>query len=106
MRGGIIVIDNDRRILGWNRWSETTWGLQAQDVLGTRLEALETGIPVHDLSDGVAAVQTGRSDHVDQALNGVDRRGRPIHCRVRISGLLDEKGERIGIVLVFLDITG
>jgi two-component system CheB/CheR fusion protein len=105
MRGGIIVIDNDRRILGWNRWSETTWGLQAQDVLGTRLEALEIGIPVHDLSDGVAAVQASRSDHVDKALSGVDRRGRTIHCRVRISGLLDEQGERIGIVLVFLDIT-
>jgi two-component system CheB/CheR fusion protein len=38
-------------------------------------------------------------------LEGLDRRGRPITCRARISPLLDEAGDRHGAVMLFQDIT-
>ena len=37
MNGGIIVIDRKHQIQSWNRWSENTWGLRAEEVLGTML---------------------------------------------------------------------
>ncbi len=41
----------------------------------------------------------------DRQLEGVDRRGRRILCRARVTGLIDENGANHGLVLVFQDIT-
>jgi two-component system CheB/CheR fusion protein len=89
----------------WNRWSENTWGLRAEEVIGTGFDALDIGLPVHRLRDHLTAVQNGRQDYADQVLEGVDRRGRAILCQVRILPLLDGTNERHGAVMVFQDIT-
>jgi two-component system CheB/CheR fusion protein len=105
MNGGIIVIDRKHQIQGWNRWSENTWGLRAEEVMGTTFEALDIGIPLQKLHESFAAVQTGREEQVEHEMEGVDRRGRRILCRVRISALLDESEDNHGLVIVFQDIT-
>ena len=105
MNGGIIVIDSKRLIQGWNRWSENTWGLRAEEVLNTNFEALDIGLPLHLLRDAMSAVQSGREEQTQCELEGVDRRGRRILCRVRVSSLLDETEARQGLVLVLQDIT-
>ena len=105
MNGGIVVIDQQHVIQSWNRWSEHTWGLRAEDVSGTAFDALDIGLPVQQLRDGLAAVQSGRQEQADQVLEGVDRRGRAIRCRIHMSGLLDEEERLHGAVLVFQDIT-
>ncbi|MGR4863941.1 CheR family methyltransferase [Caulobacter sp. LARHSG274] len=106
MNGGVIVIDQNHLVQGWNRWSENTWGLRTEEVMGTSFDALDIGLPVHQLRERLASVQGGREEQTEQVLEGVDRRGRPIICRVRISPLLDESGARLGLVMVFQDLTG
>jgi two-component system CheB/CheR fusion protein len=105
MNGGIIVLDRKHKVQSWNRWSENTWGLRAEEVSGTSFDALEVGVPMHQLREGIERVQARREEHVDCELEGVDRRGRPILVRVRISDLQDETEESHGLVLVFQDIT-
>ncbi|MFZ3485501.1 CheR family methyltransferase [Sphingomonas sp. 3-13AW] len=105
MNGGIIVIDRKRQIQGWNRWSENAWGLRSEEVLGTSFDQLDIGIPIQQLRDDLADVRAGRKEQVERELEGVDRRGRAILCRVRISSLLDEKEGNDGLVMVFQDIT-
>jgi two-component system CheB/CheR fusion protein len=105
MNGGIVVLDESHAIQTWNRWSESTWGLRADEVIGTPFEALDIGMPVHQLREGLTLVLEGREEQVEHYLEGVDRRGRRVVCRVRISGLLDEAGRCHGLVLVFQDIT-
>jgi len=105
MNGGIIVIDSKHQIQSWNRWSENTWGLRAEEVLNTNFEALDIGLPVHLLRDAMSAVQNGREEQAQCELEGVDRRGRHILCRVRISSLLDEFDACHGLVLVVQDIS-
>lgn len=105
MNGGIIVIDANHRIQSWNRWSETNWGLPAQEVIGVSFDTLDIGLPMHELRDALATVQGGRQEQDERELEGVDRRGRRILCRVRLSALLDKEGGRHGVVLVFQDIT-
>ncbi|RHW17534.1 PAS domain S-box protein [Sphingomonas gilva] len=105
MNGGVIVIDRKHMIQGWNRWSENTWGLRSEQVLGTSFEALDIGLPLHLLKDGIAAVQHGRQEQVQQVLEGLDRRGRKIACRIVISNLLAESGDAQGMVFVFQDVT-
>ncbi|KKC24802.1 CheR family methyltransferase [Sphingomonas sp. SRS2] len=105
MNGGIIVIDQKHSIQSWNRWSENTWGLRGEEVIGTNLDSLDIGCPLHLLREDLTAVQSGRDEQTEKILEGIDRRGRRILCRVRVSGLLDEGGGNHGLVLVFQDIT-
>jgi two-component system CheB/CheR fusion protein len=105
MNGGIIVIDQKHAIQSWNRWSENSWGLRAEEVIGTSFEALDIGLPVHLLRDAMTAVQMGREEQIEQMIEGMDRRGRRILCRVIVSGLRDEDGTGHGLVLVFQDLT-
>jgi two-component system CheB/CheR fusion protein len=105
MNGGIVVMDLSHVIQSWNRWSENAWGLRAEAVIGTNFDALDIGLPVRQLHDKLALVQSGRQEQADQLLEGVDRRGHVIVCRVHMSGLLDENGRLHGTVLVFQNVT-
>ncbi|HEX8419581.1 MAG TPA: CheR family methyltransferase [Sphingomonas sp.] len=105
MNGGIIVLDQKQAIQSWNRWSENVWGLRAEEVAGTNFGALDIGLPTHLLRDAIAKVQTNGDEQVEQVLEGMDRRGRRILCRVTVSGLLDEDNRNHGTVLVMQDVT-
>jgi two-component system CheB/CheR fusion protein len=105
MNGGIIVLDHRHHIQSWNRWSENTWGLRAEEVLGGSFDTLDIGIPIHQLLETMAPVQSGEAEYAEVQLEGMDRRGRRILCRIRMTALLDESGDSHGVVLVFQDIT-
>jgi two-component system CheB/CheR fusion protein len=102
---GVVVIDENHIIQSWNRWSENAWGLRAEEVIGTSLEALDIGFPVHKLRDQLSAVMARREVQTEQVLEGIDRRGRKIVCRVRLAGLVAEGGAMEGCVLAFEDVT-
>lgn len=105
MNVGVVVVDDKRVIQSWNRWSENAWGLRTEEVMGTSFDALDIGFPVHLLRENVLAVQRGREEGAERELEGVDRRGRPILCRVRVAPLSSEERGTAGVVLVFEDIT-
>jgi two-component system, chemotaxis family, CheB/CheR fusion protein len=105
MNIGVVVIDDKHIVQSWNRWSENAWGLRAEEVIGTSFDALDIGFPVHLLRDGLMAVQSGREPVAEQVLEGVDRRGRSILCRVRIAPLSSDDRETVGMVIAFEDIT-
>jgi two-component system CheB/CheR fusion protein len=105
MNGGLVVLDRDHQIQSWNRWSENAWGLRAEEVVGTSFDALDIGLPIPLLRDAVNALRTGRDEKIERTVEGVDRRGRRILCKVVISGLLDEDNHGHGVVLLFQDIT-
>ena len=105
MELGVAVIDDKHIVRSWNRWSENAWGLRAEEVVGTSFEALDIGFPVHLLRDGLLAVQSGREEFFEQALEGIDRRGRAILCCVRVAPLTSDHQEFAGMVISFEDIT-
>ena len=105
MNGGIIVVDQARTIQSWNRWSENTWGLRADEVLGTALDTLDIGLPLHLMRDAMNSVLSGCEEQVERTLTAIDRRGRQIMCLVRVSGLFDEGEIGRGLVFVVQDIT-
>lgn len=73
--------------------------------MGTNFEALDVGVPMEQLRDAMARVRSGSEEQIDRELEGVDRRGRRILCRVRVTELLDDNEDSHGLVLVFQDIT-
>ena len=51
-------------------------------MIGTNFDALDIGLPLHQLREAMAAVQNGCEEQDDQVLEGLDRRGRRILCSV------------------------
>ncbi|GAB0119564.1 chemotaxis protein CheR [Acidisoma sp. 7E03] len=100
---GVVVLDGKLVIQSWNRWSENTWGLRAEEVIGTNFDALEIGLPVHRLRDDLIAVLVKPERQVERILEGRDRRGRKVMCRVKVAALVEDQ-EPTGAVLAFTDI--
>jgi two-component system, chemotaxis family, CheB/CheR fusion protein len=105
MNIGVVVIDNKHIVQSWNRWSENAWGLRAEEVIGSSFDALDVGFPVHRLRESLLAVQAGSEPVSEQVLEGLDRRGRPILCRVRVAPLSADGNGEEGMVIAFEDIT-
>lgn len=102
---GLVVLDQAQLVQTWNRWSESTWGLRAEEVIGTRFSELDIGFPVHVLQEGLISVQSNRVSALEQRVEGVDRRGRRIVCRVKICQLSGTGKASSGLVLAFEDVT-
>jgi two-component system CheB/CheR fusion protein len=102
---GVVVLNADRRIHSWNRWSENAWGMRAEEVVGQPFLTLDIGLPVNQLAEPIARVLGTGEDQIEQRLQGLDRRGRSVTCRVRLSPLLDDLRDVRGVVLIMEDIS-
>jgi PAS domain S-box-containing protein len=52
---GIVVLDNQQRVVGWNAWLQSTSGIGAADALGRRVEDIFSGAPVRRVKAAIAA---------------------------------------------------
>jgi len=99
IESGLVVVDRQLHVRVWNRWSEKTWGLREDEVLGHPYLELEIGVPVRALDRLLEqAVQESASGEI--TLEGLDRRGRSLTCRVRVSPLMYEDRSSHGAVLL------
>ncbi|MGY1666021.1 CheR family methyltransferase [Geodermatophilus sp. SYSU D00696] len=100
-RAGVAVVDPALRVLAWNAAAEDLWGIRQDEVKGQHLLNLDIGLPVsqlHPLLRRQVAEQGPSHDTVE--LDGVNRRGRPVHVRVTVSAFFQRTGERGGAVIV------
>jgi two-component system, chemotaxis family, CheB/CheR fusion protein len=96
---GIIVVDREQKVRSWNRGSESAWGLREEEAIDRPFAELDIGLPVHQLVPSVQTVIDG-GEAADLELNAVDRRGRPVRCRVRITSLIYPDKSSHGAVLI------
>jgi two-component system, chemotaxis family, CheB/CheR fusion protein len=95
---GVIVLDQDQAIRSWNRWSENIWGLREEETVGRNLAELDIGLPLKQIAPAVHSVLAG-GEAVEMRVDAVERRGRTIRCRVRVSPLLYEDHASHGAAL-------
>jgi two-component system, chemotaxis family, CheB/CheR fusion protein len=100
---GMIVLDRELKIRSWNRGSESAWGLREEEVVDRPFAELDIGLPVHQLVPAVRAVIDGGKS-ADLEVDAVDRRGRPVRCRVRMTPLLYNDRDAHGVVMIVEDI--
>jgi two-component system CheB/CheR fusion protein len=101
MEAGVVVVDWDLNILLWNSRAEDLWGLRSDEVMGRSLWSLDIGLPVERLKEPMQAFLAGEGDGRDVVLEAINRRGRPVACRISMSRL--DRGENLvleGIVLL------
>ncbi|HET9533438.1 MAG TPA: CheR family methyltransferase [Blastocatellia bacterium] len=100
LRAGVLVVDQNLRILVWNRRAEDLWGLRAAEVEGQHFLSLDIGLPVDLLKQTVKNCLQGESDYQEAAVEATNRRGRNIECRVVCSPLNKKDGVIRGAILL------
>ncbi len=105
LRDGVVVLDLEGRVVGWNRALETRYGIKAEEVLGRGFLDLFPNLKREGLSGPVERVLRGEIDEF--TLEAVEhetlRKGRVL---LNIKGsLLRENAVPSGAVLLVEDIT-
>jgi two-component system CheB/CheR fusion protein len=106
MRGGVVVLDCELRVLVWSAQSEEYWGLRSAEVMSASFLTLDIGLPVEALAGGIRAGLTGRRDVPRVRTSAVNRRGKPFELSVGFAPLLGADGQVRGVVLTMEGIDG
>jgi two-component system CheB/CheR fusion protein len=104
MRVGAVVVNQNLDVLMWNERAQDLWGLRPDEVQGKGLLNLDIGLPVKELRGMIRPCLTGDSDHQEIELDAVNRRGKPIRCRVSCTPLAGPGSKREGVILMMEEI--
>ncbi|GFE70590.1 CheR family methyltransferase [Chroococcus sp. FPU101] len=99
MQGGVIVIDQDLRILIWNDKAEDLWGLRGDEVQGTYFLNLDIGLSVDPILPLIRNCLAA-NEPTEVILDAVNRRGKAIQCRVNFTPLIDNRQTIQGVILL------
>ena len=98
LESGVVVLDDNLTVVLWNHQIAELWGLRSDEAKGKSFASLDIGLPVTELAGPIhACLNTG--SHQTVTLNSVNRRGKPIVCRVTCSPLRDEPSTIHGVLL-------
>jgi len=98
--GGVAVVDRELRVLAWNEAAEELWGLREQEVRGQHFLNLDIGLPVDGLRAALRKCISGDGPGHEITLEAVNRRGKPIRCRVNCTPLRGPTEEMQGAILL------
>jgi two-component system, chemotaxis family, CheB/CheR fusion protein len=99
LRGAVVVVDADLRLLVWNRGAEELWGLREDEVRGKHFLGLDIGLPTESLKNPIRACLNGTTAHTTVTLDAINRRGRNIVCVVNLAPLVTPANAIHGAIL-------
>jgi two-component system CheB/CheR fusion protein len=86
LSAGVAVLDRNLHVRVWSDKAEDFWGVRSDEVQGQSFDDLDIGLPVQELRQALRdSLGTDGGGRNEQVLDGVNRRGKAIRCRVRIS---------------------
>jgi two-component system CheB/CheR fusion protein len=100
VRNGVVVLDEEMRVLVWNRRAEDLWGLRAEEVRGKHFLNLDIGLPVNELRQPIRMSLAGDGDAEPLLLEATNRRGKTIQCEVDVTPLMPEDRGMGGVILL------
>ena len=102
INSGVVVVDEELRVLTWNARAEDLWGVRADEAEGRHLFNLDIGLPMEALRP-LLKVQLDE-DHIGPhevaRIDAVNRRGRAIDVRVTVTRLSQDGDQPNAAVLV------
>jgi two-component system CheB/CheR fusion protein len=101
LQAGVAVLDRALAVVVWSERAEDLWGLRSAEAVGRSFLKLDIGLPVARLKEPLRACLDGSEREVTM-LESINRRGRPIVCKVTCSTLRGH-GEREGDLLVLME---
>jgi two-component system CheB/CheR fusion protein len=100
MRSAVVVIDRDYKVLVWNHRAVDFWGVRSDEAQGTHFFGLDIGLPVGDLLGSIKTVLNDGTEQQELTVPAVNRRGKPIECRVTLAPLLGHEQRASGVILL------
>jgi two-component system CheB/CheR fusion protein len=104
LRGGVAVVDQDLKILVWNRHADDLWGLRSDEAVGHHLLGLDIGLPIERLKQPLRECLNGTRSFTEMQVEATNRRGRPIQCRVTCSPLHGPEQHVRGVIIMMEDL--
>jgi two-component system CheB/CheR fusion protein len=98
LQGGVVVVDDELRILAWNEQAAELWGLREQEVEGKHLLNLDIGLPLDRLRPVLRTCLSNGSESQMLLVDAVNRRGKNIRCQVTCTPLKGDDGVRGAIL--------
>jgi two-component system CheB/CheR fusion protein len=105
LEAAVVVLEPDLTIESWNYEAENMWGLREEEVKGKHLFNLDIGLPVDKLAATIRECMASRSSS-ELVLQALNRRGKPIDCRVVCSPMKDDGGDNHGVILLMETVAG
>jgi len=96
----MVVVDRSFHVLLRNRQCENLRGLRADEVIGTHLLSIDSGLPVEQLKIPLRACLSGDEKLVELDLPATNRCGRAIHCKLICTPLVNTGDEIRGVMIL------
>jgi two-component system CheB/CheR fusion protein len=90
-------------VLVWNHRAEDLWGLRADEVRDRHFLNLDIGLPVGQLRQPIKDCLAGDGG-AGVAIEAINRRGKPIRCRVTCTPLFGPGKEARGVILLMEEV--
>ncbi len=100
LQSGVVVLSTDLRVKVWNAEAQELWGIREDEVVGQHFMSLDIGLPLDDLRQPIRSALADPGATTDIVVPAVNRRGRSIDCRVRVSSLRRITGGPVGAILL------
>jgi two-component system CheB/CheR fusion protein len=100
LHSGVVVLDVRQNVVSWNHRAEDLWGLRADEVQGQPLTSLDIGLPIEKVKKAIRACLIGESSHEEVIVDGTNRRGKAIKCRVTCTPIVGTNQDRQGTILM------
>ena len=103
LRAAVVVLSTDLRIEIWSDKAQELWGLRSDEVHGQPFLSLDIGLPVQELRKPILDCAENGSHFHEILAEGINRRGRPIKCRVTCTPLGNNGRRPTGVILLMED---
>lgn len=98
----VITSDPELRIRYWNRAAEEMYGWRREEVMG-KTQVLKTSFLDTTMEEALKTLKE-KGEYLGRVVQ-YRKDGKPIHVQAKYSKLVNDKGELIGFVGIFRDIT-
>ena len=100
VQGGVIVLDRELRVKGWNRKSVQLWGLRADEVQEKHLQNLGVKLPFDEVVRAIHLSWTENATSGPLTIDAQDRWGEPFQCSLTCTPMEAADGVSAGVILV------
>jgi two-component system CheB/CheR fusion protein len=100
IRIGVIALDSQMRIELWNSKSEDLWGLRTEEAVGQHFLNLDIALELEPLRQPIRTILSGESHHTEVIQKTLNRRGKPINCKIALVPRNNRTDGGPGVILI------
>ncbi|HEV2856108.1 MAG TPA: CheR family methyltransferase [Thermoanaerobaculia bacterium] len=100
LRAAVVVLNPNLEVEIWSEKAQELWGLRQEEIQGQPFLSLDIGLPVKALREPILQGLNDGPRGIEMELDGVNRRGRPIRCKITCTRVDDGQGSLGAILLI------